>query len=282
MRPLLSTLALTCLCATAACQGGEMGTSGFNVRQEASSMQDRIGAEVDRSLEFTDDRGYPLKLAQFFPGDRPVILDLGYFGCPGLCGAVMNGMVEALQDLDLAPGKDYEILTVSIDPREDVELAKQKKAAYLVKFARVGADAGWHFCVGKPDAIKALTSTVGFNYFWAEHDNRFDHPPALIFLSKTGKVTRVLQGASFEAADVKRALIEASEGRLGTLLDRIVLSCLTFDPRKRTYAVTATTVMKIGGSLTVIALAAMITLMIRRERRRAAAAAASVSTPASA
>lgn len=248
------------------------GGMSLDVRQEASSMQDRIGAVVPPDLELTDERGYPLSLRQYFPGDRPVILDLGYYGCPGLCGAVMNGMVDALNEVDLVPGEDYVILTVSIDPREKPDLARRKKDAYLGRFTVPGAAEGWRFAVGGQAAIAELTSTVGFRYYWAEHDNRFDHPPALIFLSPKGVVTRVLTGTVFDPGDVRLAIVEASEGRLGTFWDKVRLSCLTFDPVQGGYTVQALTVMKIGGAVTVIALAVMIVLMLRRERRRSAGA----------
>jgi protein SCO1/2 len=244
----------------------------LDVRQEAAAMQDRLGAVVNGELTFTDSRGYPLKLKQFFPGKRPVILNLNYFGCPKMCGEVMNAMVDALNEVALEPGSDYEILSISIDPRETVDLARQKKASFLVKLGKLGAERGWHFAVGDKAAIHELADSVGFRFFWAEHDNRFDHPPALVFLSPEGKVTRVLQGTVFSPSDMKLALVEASAGKVGTFWDQVVLGCLTFDPKTRTYALTAMTVMKIGGAITVLALAAMIYAMVRRERRRLAPA----------
>jgi len=253
-------------------QEGHSSPNRMEIRQEASSMQDRIGASVPRELAFTDERDRPLLLKQFFPGDRPVVLDLGYFGCPGMCGQVMDGMVAALNEVDLEPGKDYEILTISIDPRETPELAKQRKDLFLVKLQKIGGEHGWHFAVGSENSIKTLTEAVGFRYFWAEHDNRFDHPPALIFLSPQGKVTRVLQGTTFEPRDVRLALVEASEGKAGTFMDQLQLSCLTFDPVSRTWSLKALTVMKIGGVVTVIGIVVMILLMLRRERGRMPAA----------
>jgi len=274
------TLAVLATALTPLPAQGDMGPYGVKVRQEAASMADKLGAMVDRSLEFTDERGYPLKLSQFFPGQRPVILDLGYFGCPRICGAVMHGMVDALGQLALEPGQDYDILSVSIDAREHPELAKAKKESFLVHFAKLHAEEGWHFAVGKEPAIQALTSSVGFRFFWSEHTNSFEHPSALVFLSPDGKVTRVLQAlpsepgkVEFPAGDVKLALLEASEGKLGTFWDKVQLSCLTFDPVTHTYSVTAMTVMRIGGVVTLAAIALMITIMLRREKQRRTAAA---------
>jgi protein SCO1/2 len=265
-------LAALLLMVAAPAQDGMSSPNRLPIRQEDSSMQDRIGAMVPRELAFTDERDRPLLFKQFFPGDRPVVLDLGYFGCPGMCGQVMDGMVAALNEVDLEPGKDYEILTISIDPRETPELAKQRKDAFLVKLQKIGGQQGWHFGVGTESAIKTLTEAVGFRYFWAEHDNRFDHPPALIFVSPQGKVTRVLQGTTFQPRDVRLALVEASDGKTGTFMDQLQLSCLTFDPVSRTWSLKAMTVMKIGGIATVIGIVVMILLMLRRERRRVPAA----------
>jgi protein SCO1/2 len=252
-------------------QEGMPASSTVQVRQEASSMLDRIGAVVPGELRFTDELDRPLQLRQYFPGDRPVLLNLGYYSCPSMCGQVMEGMVEALNRVDLEPGQDYQILTVSIDPRETPVLAKERKDRFLAKLNRVGGESGWRFCVGEQQAITALTQAVGFRFFWAEHDHRFDHPPALVFLSPEGRVTRVLQGTTFDPRDVRLALVEASQGRLGTFLERVQLSCLTFDPVTRSYALKAVTVIKVFGAVCMLAVAAMVIVMLRRERRAATA-----------
>lgn len=253
---------------------GHPATSVLKISDADSIMEDKIGTVVDNTLKFTDERDRPLQLKQFFPGDRPVLLQLGYFGCPGLCGEVMNGMVDALNQVGLEPGRDYEILSISIDPRETPQLAKDKKDAYLVKLTKVGGQDGWHFAVGEQSQIKALTDQVGFRYYWAEHENRFDHPAALTFLSPQGRITRVIQGTSYEPRDVELALKEASEGKLGTFWDSIVLSCLTYDASKRSYSLTAMTIMKTAGAFTLIGLATVIIVMLRREKKRLAAASA--------
>lgn len=263
-----ATLALWATALPVCAQAGMSSPNRVEIRQADSSMEDRIGAEVDGELAFTDERGYPLKLRKYFPGALPVVLNLGYYGCPDMCGQVIHGMVDALNEIDLEPGKHYEILNVSIDPRETAEVALQRKQNMLMRFTKVGADASWRFAVGEPAAIEKLTNTVGFRYFWAEHDNRYDHPAALIVLTPQGKVSRVLIGLTFEPKDVRLALVEASEGKLGTFWDKVQLSCLTWDPVTRSYSLTALTVMKVGGAITVVALGAMLFVMLRGERKR--------------
>lgn len=238
------------------------------VRQEASSMQDKIGAVIDTGLEFVDERGYPFTFRQLFPGDRPVVLVPGYYGCPDMCGQVIHGMLAALNDVDLLPGRDYLVVNVSIDPRENAETAKERKAKFLPMLHRVGGEEGWRFLTGQDEAIKKLTADVGFRYFWAEHDNRYAHPGALLFVTPQGKLSRVITGTSFDSRDVRLAIVEASEGKLGTFWDDFQLDCLTFDPRTNSYSLMGMTVMRIGGAITVVALAAMITFMLRRERRK--------------
>lgn len=243
-------------------------TSRFEVKQEASSMQDRIGAVIDTTLEFVDERGYPFTFRQLFPGDRPVVLVPGYYGCPDMCGQVIHGMLAALNQVDLQPGRDYLVVNVSIDPREDAQVAKDRKAKFLPMLHRVGGEEGWRFLTGKDEAIKKLTADVGFRYFWAEHDNRYAHPGALLFVTPQGKLGRVITGTSFDSGDVRLAIVESSEGKLGTFWDDFRLDCLTFDPRTNSYSLMGMTVMRIGGAITLVALAAMITFMLRRERRK--------------
>jgi protein SCO1/2 len=237
-------------------------------------MVDRIGAQVDAGLSFTDERGYPFLLQQLFPGQQPVVLLLGYYTCPAMCGQVLEAAFDALSDVDLQPGNDYRILSVSIDPRETPATALDRKLRFLPKLAKTGGDAAWRVLVGEEPNITKLCETVGFRYYWSEHTNQFAHPPALIFLTPQGKVSRVIVNTWFDPADVRLALVEASDGSLGTFWDQLQLNCLTFDPRTNSYSLTAMTIMRIGGVITVIALAAMIWIMLRRERRRSTTSAA--------
>lgn len=266
----MKTSALCLLLAGALCAQGE-GMPAQRVVQnklEGASMVDKIGAKVDPSLTFADERGYPYKLQQLFPGQRPVVLLLGYYSCPSMCGQVMEATFRALNEVDFEPGNEYEVLSVSINPRETPAVAKERKQTYLPKFAKVGAEAGWHVLTGDDTNTRQLADTVGFQYYWSEHTNQYAHPPALIFLTKDGVVSRVIVNTEFEPDDVRLAIVEASQGKVGSFWDQVRLNCLTFDSRTNTYSLQAMTIMRVGGALTLVAIAGMVLVMLRKERRR--------------
>ncbi|MFO1076558.1 MAG: SCO family protein [Planctomycetota bacterium] len=247
---------------------GMSPTRTFETKDEAASMVDRIGSKVDPALTFIDERGYPFKLAQLFPGERPVVLLLGYYSCPAMCGQVLDATIKALNDVAFEPGRDYQLLNVSIDPRETAETAKTRKDTFLPRFLKLGAADGWRVCVGDEAAVRQLADSVGFRYYWSEHTNQYAHPPAVVFLTKEGVVSRVIVSTVFDPADLQLALVEATNGEKGTLWDKVRFNCLTFDARTNTYTLTAMTILRIAGAATLLALTAMIVYLVRRERRQ--------------
>lgn len=267
---------LTCLLATAALlpaqQPGHSPTRNIETREAAAAQDDRIGTLVDRELTFTDERGYPFKLQQLFPGKQPVVLMLGYYSCPAMCGQVLDAAFQALSEVDLQPGEQYRILSVSIDPRETAEAAKDRKQVFLPRLRKTGGEDAWRVLVGDEANTKKLAESVGFNFYWSELTKQYAHPPSLIFLTPEGKVSRAIVNTEFDADDLRLALVEASDGKLGTLWDQVRLNCLTFDSRTNSYSLTAMTIMRVAGAFTVVVLALMIWTMLKRERRRAAAA----------
>lgn len=277
MKRFLATLLLS-TCAVLA-QEGMPPTSTLESREVAADQLNTIGVTIDPQLSFTDERGYPFQMRQWFPGEVPVVLILGYYSCPRMCGQVLGEAFRALSDVDFEPGKQYRILNVSIDPKETAEMAKARKQTFLGRLAKIGGDEAWRVLVGDQDNITKLTKSVGFNFYWSEATQQFSHPPSLIFLTKEGKVSRIVKNTTFEAEDLRLALVEASEGKLGTFLDQVRLNCLTFDSRTNTYSLTAMTVMRVGGVITVVVLGAMIWILLRKERQRAALAQPQPSTP---
>jgi len=249
-------------------------SSTIEAKDEAASQLDRIGASVDPALTFTDELGRPFTFKQWFPGNKPVVLMLGYYQCPAMCGQVLEAAFTALSEIEFEPGRDYRILSVSIDPRETPNEALARKQSFLPKLAKTGGEDAWRVLTGPEAQSKQLSAAVGFGYYWSNATNQYAHPPSLIFLTPKGQVSRVIVNTFFDPTDVHLALVEASEGKLGTFLDRVRLNCLTFDARTNSYSLTAMTLMRIGGAVTVVVLALMIWVMLRKERRRAAAAVA--------
>jgi len=269
---LLSPLALA--------QGpGHSPTKDLEVVDEGAQQLDSIGTLVDRELSFTDERGYPFKLKQLFPGKQPVVLMLGYYECPAMCGQVLDAAFWSLSQVDLEPGEDYRILNVSINPKETAGTAKNRKAAFLPRLMKTGGDEAWRVLVGDEANTSALAEQVGFQYYWSEATSQYSHPPSVIFLTPEGKVSRIIVNTYFEPEDMRLALVEASEGTLGSFWDQVKLNCLTFDPRTNTYSMAAMTLMRVGGAVTVVVLAAMIWIMLRRERRKARSQASDTTTP---
>ena len=232
-------------------------------------VTERLDATVPADLEFVDEEGKVVHLGDYFDGNRPVILNLGYFRCPMLCGLVLNGLVDAMREMDWTPGGEFEIVTVSIDPKETPVLAKLKKQNYLKAYGRSSAAAGWHFLTGAPEAITKLTETVGFDYAWNERQQQYAHAAVLIVCTPEGHVSRYLYGVKFEPRTVRLSLVEASEGKIGSTVDKVLLYCFQYDAAERRYAVAAVNVMRAGGVLTMLVLAViLIPVWIRDARRR--------------
>jgi protein SCO1/2 len=244
----------------------------------ATAITDKRGSMVPGDLGFTDEMRRSVTLGDYFGKDRPVILNLGYYGCPSLCGAVTNALVDAMTGVGLDIGSDFEVVTLSIDPAEKPALAREKKNAYLSRFTAPAAEEHWHFLTGDEKPIAALADTVGFGYQWNEAGKQWDHSAGVMILSPDGKLSQVLQGAYYSPRTLRLALVEASEGKVGTTWDRILLTCYGYDPTTGEYSLMVWTVVRIGGVLTVLGIATMIIVLLRRERRLATATEAT--TPA--
>lgn len=255
---------------------GAQGIGGsLNVTDSATEIREHLGAAVPKDIVFTNDKGQKVRLGEFFSGERPVILNIGYFGCPALCGRVTNGMVDALKQVEEDPnlealvvGRDVTILTVSFDHAEldKPHLVAAKKENYLKHYGKPEAADHWHFLVGDEANVRRLTEAVGFGFRWNQTSKAFDHQAVLIMLSPEGKITRYLYGIYFIPKTFRLAVVEASEGKVGTTLERLLLSCYGYDPERREYTRIGPLVMSIGGGLTLLALACMLFFLFRGER----------------
>jgi protein SCO1/2 len=237
-------------------------------------VTEHLGSKLPLDLTFTDDQGQTVTLGKYFNGKKPVILQLGYLGCPMLCSLVSQGTVDSLRKLSLTAGKDYEIVFVSIDPKEGYKLAADKKETYVQDYHRDGSRDGFHFLVGKQPEITKLAEAVGFKYKWVEDVQQYSHPAVVMVASPEGKLTRYLYGVKFDDQTMRLSLVEASDGKVGNTIDQIILTCFHYDGKQGKYAMVAVNMMRAGGALTVLVLGTVLVLAFRHNARQDAAAAA--------
>ncbi|HUG92622.1 MAG TPA: SCO family protein [Planctomycetaceae bacterium] len=243
------------------------------------AFEQKLGAAIPADLAFRNEDGQPVTLGAFL-SERPVALMLVQYRCPMLCNVALDGAVRSLKAVSLDPGRDFRVLVVSFDPREGPRLARQKRDSVLERYDRPRTEGGWHFLTGEKDAIERLTAAVGFRYVYEADDDRYAHPAGLVVLTPGGRISRYLLGIDPPVRDLRLALVEASEGRIGTLSDRVLLLCYAWDPAAGRYGFAILTAVRIGGVLTVAALAAGITLLLRRERRRQTSRTSNIEHPA--
>jgi protein SCO1/2 len=226
------------------------------------SIDEKLGQTVDLDLQFTGEKGYQAPLRSFFHKDKPVILNLVYYTCPMLCNLVLNGQTAVLRDIPWTPGNEFEIVTISIDPTDNFDIARRKKALYLESYGKPAT--GWHFLTDYKGNVKKLAAQVGFNYRFDERQQQFAHAAAIMFLTPEGKVSRYLYGIKFRPRDVRLALTEASESKLGVSVDKLLLFCFHYDSTARSYVPFARNIMRLGGVLTIIIFGAILLRLWRR------------------
>lgn len=235
---------------------------------EGVGVEEKLGSGVNLNLEFTAENGYQVPLRKFFTTGRPVVLNLVYYKCPMLCSLVLNAQTKVLRDLQWTAGKEFDIVTVSIDPQEMFDLAQAKKKWYLQQYGRYDAASGWHFLTDYQGNAKRLAEQVGFHYKWDARTEQWAHAATVMVLTPDGRVSRYLYGLNYRDRDMRLALTEASEGKLGTMGDKLLLYCFHYDPAAKSYVPFARNIMKLGGALTVLIIGTFLSVMWRRERRK--------------
>lgn len=230
----------------------------------------KLGDALPLDIVFKDEAGKPVRLGDYF-GKKPVVLTLNYYGCPMLCTVTLSGLASALNILSIDAGREFEIVTVSFDPKEDAALATQKKASHLARYKRPTAEAGWHFLTGDQASIDRLTKAVGFRYAWDEETRQFAHPAGLVVLTPAGKIARYLYGIEYAPRDLRFALVEASAGKIGTFVDQAIIYCYQYDPMTGRYSASIMRILRTLSGITVVALAVLIAVLLRRERAAVAA-----------
>ena len=234
---------------------------------EGLGVDEHLGAAIDLNLEFTAEDGYEVPLSQYFHKGRPVILNLVYYNCPMLCTLILNGQTEAMRQISWTPGSEYEVVTISIDPRESFADARKKKAVYLASFDRPAP--GWHFLADKDGNALRLAQQVGDKYRYDARQQQYAHPAVIMVLTPEGRMARYLYGIRYGARDVRFALAEASEGRSTLALEKILLFCYHYDAKAGRYVYFAQNIMRGGGVLSMALLFFFLWRLVRAERVRA-------------
>jgi protein SCO1/2 len=225
-------------------------------------IEQHLEGQVPLDLTFRDETGKTVKLGDYF-GRKPIILDLAYYNCTMLCGEVLAGLTGAMKMVNFNLGEEYDVITVSFNPNETPELAAEKKKDYVHRYGRPGAERGWHFLTGQPDAINALTKAVGFQYQYDAKSNQYAHATAIMVLTPQGKIARYFYGVDFPPKDLRLGLVEASENKIGTPIDAVLLYCYHYDPATGKYGAIVTNILQLGAGLTILILVVMLLILFR-------------------
>lgn len=237
---------------------------------EGIDVKEHTGDTIPLNLAFTDDEGEEVTLGKYFTEGRPVVLILGYYTCPMLCNLVMNGVADAVKQMDWLPGDEFQIVMVSIDPTETEVVAGAKKKNYLKQIGKPGIEDGWVLLTGKEEHSKELADAIGFEYYYDEKRKQYAHPAVIVVTNGSGMISRYFYGIQYSPRDLKFALMEASEGKVGSALDRVILYCYHYDPDSGGYVALAGNIMKLGGAITLIVLGVLLGVLWVRERRKKA------------
>jgi len=235
---------------------------------EGVEIQERLGERVPLDATFTGPDGKPVRLAELFAGGKPVVVALVYYNCPMLCGLVLSGMARSMRESGLVLGQDYRAVAISFDPREHSALAAERQRGYLQSLGRPEAAASWPFLTGEEPEIKKVSGALGFRYAYDEKTRQYAHAAALFVLGPDGKISRYLYGVEYPGRDLRLALVEAGEGRVGTSLDKILLTCFRYDSQSRRYEPYVVGFIRIAALAVLGGLAVTLAIFWRREVKK--------------
>jgi protein SCO1/2 len=250
--------------------GSASAGSGLPSALKDVGIDQKLNQQLPLELIFRDETGAPVKLGQYF-GNKPVVLSLVYYSCPMLCTQILNGMVSSFRVLPFQVGKEFEVVTVSFDPREGATLAADKKktyVGYLRPEAQKNAQAGWHFLTGDESSIKQLAGAVGFRYHFDDATNQFAHASAIMVATPRGKLSHYFYGIEYSARDLRLALVQSADNKIGSPVDQLLLYCYHYDPTTGKYGAVVMNMIRVGGIVTLVAIALMILLLRRRGSQR--------------
>jgi protein SCO1/2 len=231
-------------------------------------IDQKLDYQVPLDVKFRDEAGREAPLSTFFRTKRPVILALVYYRCPMLCTQILTGLESALKAVSFNPGQDFEVVSLSFDPKDTPELAEQKKELYLRRYARPGTANGWHFLTGDTGNIKTLTDAVGFHFKYDPATDQFAHASAVLILTPDGRISKYFYGVEYSPRDLRLGLVEASQGKIGTPVDQALLFCFHYDPATGKYGAIAMGTLRFAGGAFVLICGTFLLIVFRRESRQ--------------
>jgi protein SCO1 len=224
-----------------------------------------LNGQMPLDVNFRDESGREVRFGDYFTGQKPVLLALVYYACPMLCNQVEQGVVGSLKMLSFHAGRDYEVVFISFDPRETPELAAQKKASAMSHYGRPETAAGWHFLTGSKDSIDAVAKAANFRFSFDANSGLFAHASGILLLTPSGRISRYFYGVEYPSRDVRLGLVDASEGKIGTPIDHLLLYCFHYDPSSARYSATILRIIRLGGVATIVLIVAGIVIFRRRD-----------------
>src|SRR5690242_9938305 len=240
---------------------------GLPAKLRGIGIEQRLGTPVPSDVPFLDEVGRTVTLGSVAPG-RPVVLALVYYECTMLCNQILNGVTRGLRPLSMRPGRDFDIVAISINPAEGPELAAAKRAHYVASYSRAARTEGWHFLTGKEESIRAVADAVGFHYRYDPQTKLFLHASGVMVLTPDHRVARYFYGVEYEPKDLKLGLIEASGNRIGSRVDQILLFCYHYDPTQGKYSAAVLNLMRLGAAMTLLALVTILGVLWRNDLRK--------------
>ena len=235
---------------------------------EKVTFKQRLNTQLPPDVHFKDENGRDVTLGQYFDGKRPVVLAFVYYSCPMLCTQVINGVSRAVKVLPFTPGDDFDVVFISFDPRDKPETAYAKKIALMNYWSMQNQSGAWHFLTGEEPQIKQVTSAAGFFYMWDEKSQQYAHLSGLLVLTPDGRLSRYFYGIEYSPKELRLALFESGQGHIGSLVDELLLYCYHYDPANGRYGAVVMNLVRLGGVLTVLAIAGFILLMRRQDRQQ--------------
>ena len=248
----------------------QMTSNGLPEALQNIGIDQKLGDRLPMEAVFKDEDGRAVKLGDYFTKGRPVVVAFVYYECPMLCNQVLNGLSGSLKGISLDAGKDFDVLAISFDARENdkPDLAKNKKAAYVERYGRDGGENGWHFLTGTADAIDAATKAAGFGFKWDEKSNQFAHAGGIMITTPDGKLARYLYGIDYSPKDLKLGIVESSENKVGSPVDKLLLYCYHYDPSTGKYGLAILRIIRAFAVVMLIGMGAMAFVFWRKNKRR--------------